>query len=295
MSTQLTATSRRSSRQRGKSDQIDALNVARAASRPGSRPADGRAGRPRARHPAARRSSRTAGPSRVALNSTLQWNLHDLWPELTLPGGALFSKKWTARSPCAWPAPSRRCAASGSRATSCAGCASSPSRSSPQERDHRARRSDRAAAPHRARLRATDRSKARRRDRRRSALLEATPSSHEPPASRRSQQAQDTRTASASTAAATARSTPRSTASPSPARAASQRRRTTSLARRPKARAPAMRSDLVPRDTSPATSGTSSKRPTRHRQSASQHLILDTGAANGGTAAVGRKRTPSAS
>jgi transposase len=35
--------------------------------------------------------------TRVALNSTLQWNLHDLWPELTLPGGALFSKKWTAK------------------------------------------------------------------------------------------------------------------------------------------------------------------------------------------------------
>ena len=35
--------------------------------------------------------------TRVALNSTLQWNLPDLWPELTLPGGALFSKKWTIK------------------------------------------------------------------------------------------------------------------------------------------------------------------------------------------------------
>jgi transposase len=35
--------------------------------------------------------------TRVALDSTLQWNLHDLWPELTLPGGALFSKKWSAK------------------------------------------------------------------------------------------------------------------------------------------------------------------------------------------------------
>jgi transposase len=33
----------------------------------------------------------------VALNSTLQWNLHDLWPELQLPGGALFSKKWSTK------------------------------------------------------------------------------------------------------------------------------------------------------------------------------------------------------
>src|SRR3954454_8281795 len=35
--------------------------------------------------------------ARVALNNTLQWNLHDLWPELTLPGGALFSKTWTTK------------------------------------------------------------------------------------------------------------------------------------------------------------------------------------------------------
>ena len=34
---------------------------------------------------------------RVGLNNTLQWNLHDLWPELVLPGGALFSPKWSSR------------------------------------------------------------------------------------------------------------------------------------------------------------------------------------------------------
>ena len=34
---------------------------------------------------------------RVGLNNTLQWNLHDLWPELALPGGALFSRKWSSR------------------------------------------------------------------------------------------------------------------------------------------------------------------------------------------------------
>ena len=28
---------------------------------------------------------------RVELNSTLLWQLHDLWPELQLPGGGLFS------------------------------------------------------------------------------------------------------------------------------------------------------------------------------------------------------------
>jgi transposase len=34
---------------------------------------------------------------RVALNNTLQWHLHDLWPELTLPVSALFSTKWNTR------------------------------------------------------------------------------------------------------------------------------------------------------------------------------------------------------
>jgi transposase len=34
---------------------------------------------------------------RVELNSTVQWHLHDLWPELQLPSGALFSKKWSTR------------------------------------------------------------------------------------------------------------------------------------------------------------------------------------------------------
>jgi hypothetical protein len=35
--------------------------------------------------------------ARVALNNTLQWNLHVLWSELTLPGGAWFSKTWTTK------------------------------------------------------------------------------------------------------------------------------------------------------------------------------------------------------
>jgi transposase len=34
---------------------------------------------------------------RVEPNSTLLWHLHDLWPEIELPGGALFSKKWSTR------------------------------------------------------------------------------------------------------------------------------------------------------------------------------------------------------
>src|SRR4051794_16569596 len=96
--THLTAKARRIARQRGKSDAIDALNVARAALQEGL---DG--------FPAAHLD----GPEldlrllvdhrerlvrhRVELNSTLLWHLHDLWPELRLPGGALFSKKWSTR------------------------------------------------------------------------------------------------------------------------------------------------------------------------------------------------------
>jgi Transposase IS116/IS110/IS902 family len=34
---------------------------------------------------------------RVAINSTLQWHLHDLWPELQLPGSALFHGIWGPR------------------------------------------------------------------------------------------------------------------------------------------------------------------------------------------------------
>ena len=117
----------RARRERGKSDRIDALAVARAALREGLETL-----------PAAQLD----GPEldirllvdhrerlvrqRVALNNTLQWHLHDLWPELELPGSALFSKQVGDRgSPGAWRAPSRRCA-SASPATSCAACASSP-------------------------------------------------------------------------------------------------------------------------------------------------------------------------
>jgi transposase len=96
--THLTAKTRKSARRRGKSDPIDALAVARAALQEGLES-----------FPAAQLD----GPEldlrllvdhrerlvrhRVELNSTLQWHLHDLWPELRLPGGALFSKKWATR------------------------------------------------------------------------------------------------------------------------------------------------------------------------------------------------------
>ena len=96
--TTLMAGERRGSRQRGKSDSIDAVAVARAALREGID---------------ALPTARLDGPEldlrllvdhrerlvrqRVALNSTLQWHLHDLWPELELPGSSLFYGRWAPR------------------------------------------------------------------------------------------------------------------------------------------------------------------------------------------------------
>src|SRR5918992_3422803 len=96
--THLSAGARKGARQRGKSDPIDALTVARVALQEGLESFP---------------TAHLDGPEldlrllvdhrerlvrhRVELNSTLLWHLHDLWPELRLPGGALFSKKWTTR------------------------------------------------------------------------------------------------------------------------------------------------------------------------------------------------------
>src|SRR3954453_23220836 len=96
--THLTAKAGKSARQRGKSDPIDALNVARAAVQEGLQSLP---------------TAHLDGPEldlrllvdhrerlvrhRVELNNRLLWHLHDLWPELRVPGGALFSKKWSTR------------------------------------------------------------------------------------------------------------------------------------------------------------------------------------------------------
>ena len=96
--THLTAKARRSARQRGKSDPIDALNVARAALQEGleSFPAAHLDGPELDLRLLVDHRERLVR-HRVELNSTLLWHLHDLWPELRLPGGALFSKKWSTR------------------------------------------------------------------------------------------------------------------------------------------------------------------------------------------------------
>src|SRR4051812_39287316 len=96
--THLTAKSRKSARQRGKSDAIDALNVERAALQEGldSFPAAHLDGPELDLRLLVDHRERLVR-HRVELNSTLLWHLHDLWPELQLPGGALFSKKWGTR------------------------------------------------------------------------------------------------------------------------------------------------------------------------------------------------------
>ena len=98
VTTRLMAASRRNVRDRGKSDNIDAIAVARAALREGLD---------------ALPTAQLDGPEldlrllvdhrerlirqRVALNNTLQWHRHDLWPELELPGSSLFYGRWAPR------------------------------------------------------------------------------------------------------------------------------------------------------------------------------------------------------
>ena len=98
VTSKLTADSRRRARGRGKSDSIDAIAVARAALREGLD---------------ALPAAQLQGPEldlrllvdhrerlirqRVAINNTLQWHLHDIWPELRLPGSSLFYGNWGPR------------------------------------------------------------------------------------------------------------------------------------------------------------------------------------------------------
>jgi transposase len=129
VTTKLMAASRRGVRARGKSDSIDAIAVARAALREGLD---------------ALPAAQLEGPEldlrllvdhrerlirqRVALNNTLQWHLHDLWPELELPGSSLFYGRWAPRVARRLARLSRPCA-SASPVTSCGASASSRSRS----------------------------------------------------------------------------------------------------------------------------------------------------------------------
>jgi transposase len=98
VTTKLMAASRRNARDRGKSDSIDAVAVARAALREGldALPAAQLDGpEPDLRLLVDHRERLIR--HRVAINNTLQWHLHDLWPELELPGSSLFHGNWGPR------------------------------------------------------------------------------------------------------------------------------------------------------------------------------------------------------
>jgi transposase len=96
VATKLMADVRRAARSRGKSDAIDALAVARAALRegPDALPAAQLAGSELDIRLLVDHRERLVR-SRVAINNDLLWHLHDLWPELKLPGSGLVSKKWS--------------------------------------------------------------------------------------------------------------------------------------------------------------------------------------------------------
>ena len=94
----LMSASRRQARGRGKSDSIDALAVARAALREGldMLPAAHLDGPELDLRLLVDHRERLVR-ARVAVNNTLQWHLHDLWPELQLPGSSLFHGNWGPR------------------------------------------------------------------------------------------------------------------------------------------------------------------------------------------------------
>jgi transposase len=98
VATRLMAGERRGGRERGKSDLIDASAVARAALREGvdRLPVAELAGVELDIRLLVDHRERLVR-MRTALNNDLLWHLHDLWPEQTLPGSALLSKKWTTR------------------------------------------------------------------------------------------------------------------------------------------------------------------------------------------------------
>ena len=94
----LMSASRRHARGRGKSDSIDALAVARAALREGldTLPAAHLDGPELDLRLLVDHRERLVR-QRVAINNTLQWHLHDLWPDVRFPGSALFHGTWGPR------------------------------------------------------------------------------------------------------------------------------------------------------------------------------------------------------
>src|SRR5215210_7551644 len=94
VATKLMSEARRAGRERGKSDRIDALAVARAALREGveTLPSAQLAGIELDLRLLIDHRERLIR-NRVALNNDLLWHLHDLWPELKITGSRLQSKQ----------------------------------------------------------------------------------------------------------------------------------------------------------------------------------------------------------
>ena len=245
-------------RERGKSDAIDAVAIARAALREGLETLP---------------VAQLAGPEldvrllvdhrerlvaqRTALSNDLRWHLHDLWPETEIPPRALSAAGWQTRiaGRLARAEQTARVRIARDELRRIRELTRTINDLEAELAD--ARRRARAAAARRTRLRRPDRRQAARRDRRRRPASPPTPSSPAPPARHRSPPPPDAPNATASTAAATARSTARCTASPSPKAASTPRPPPTSPAAKPKAR-PAAKPSAASSATSPAASGTSS-------------------------------------
>jgi transposase len=92
----LMAGSRRSARQRGKSDAIDALAVARAAAREPSLPVAVLEGASREIRLLLDHREDLVG-ERTRIQQRLRWHLHELEPELEIPAGALDRRVWLER------------------------------------------------------------------------------------------------------------------------------------------------------------------------------------------------------
>src|SRR3954467_15615043 len=94
----LMAGARESTRERGKSDAIDAVAIARAAIREGldTLPVAQLAGPERDVRLLVDHRERLVA-QRTALINDLRWGLHDLWPELEIPPRALIHASWQVR------------------------------------------------------------------------------------------------------------------------------------------------------------------------------------------------------
>jgi transposase len=94
----LMADARRSSRERGKSDPIDALAVARAALREGPESLPGAHLDEKALEIKLLCDHREdLVDQRTDEQRRLRWHLHDLWPEFEIPAGALDRERWLER------------------------------------------------------------------------------------------------------------------------------------------------------------------------------------------------------